>query len=94
MKESIAERKLWYSLKGSSERKELIIRIGIPYLDEEGMARCRVEWDGLFETDGDLYGIDLVQAFYLAVDVEPRLERLQKKYDFFWPSGEQYKSPN
>lgn len=54
MKNFIAERKLLYSLKGSDIRKDLVIRIGIPYLLEEGMvnfpfnegvAGCPVEFD-------------------------------------------------
>jgi hypothetical protein len=99
LKEFIAERKLLYSLKGSGERRNLIIRIGVPYLVKEGMvdfpvgegfAGCHVEIDGLDETYPEVYGADTVQALNLASNLEPLLKRLQKKYDFYWASGEPY----
>lgn len=99
MKKYIAERKLLYSLKGSNSRKELIIRISAPYIVdesmvghpvEEGVAGCSVEFEGLFEECSNVYGTDLLQALHLAVNIEPTLQRLRKKYDFYWPSGESY----
>ena len=86
----IAERKLLYSLKGGSERRELIIRVGKPFLDKEGIARCPVEWDGLFEEFADIAGMDSLQALQLAANVDSMLAKLRNKYDFFWPSGESY----
>lgn len=41
MEKVIAERKLLYSVKESAIRKELTIRVGVPYVNDEGMARCR-----------------------------------------------------
>jgi len=96
----IAERRLLFSPKGGDERSELIIRIGAPFVVEEGSvdfpvsdstSGCRVEFDGL--AAGNLrtvYGADLLQALQLAADVEPTLERLRKKYDFYFPTGEPY----
>lgn len=95
----IAERRLLYSLKGSNERKELVIRLGIPYQVEEGMmdyptgegfAGCHVEIDGLDEEHPEIYGADTLQAINIASNVEPFLKRLQKKYDLYWLSGEPY----
>jgi hypothetical protein len=86
----IAERKLLFSTKGSSDRKELVIRIGAPYVDKDGMARCPVEWNGLFEEFADMCGMDSVQALQLATNVDSMLEKLRNKYDFFWSSGEPY----
>lgn len=90
MKKVIAERKLLYAPKGSSARKELVVRIGVPYLDKDGMARCPVEWDGLFENFADIAGMDSLQALQLATNIDSMLEKLRNKYDFFWPSGEPY----
>lgn len=100
MTDWIAERKLFYALKGSSERRELVIRIGKPYLVQpgtvsfpvaEGTAGCSVEFAGLEEVDlGETYGADLLQALQLAADIEPVLKRLSLKYDFYFPTGEPY----
>lgn len=99
MTEFIAERKLLYSLKGSDERNELVIRIGIPYLVEEGMvdfpvgdgfAGCHIEVEGLNEEFPEVYGADTVQALHLASDLEPLLKWLEKKYDLYWFTGEPY----
>jgi hypothetical protein len=90
MSDVIAERKLLYSTKGNSDRKELVIRIGVPYVNKDGMARCPVEWDGLFEEFADIAGMDSLQALQLAANVDSMLEKLRNKYDFFWASGEPY----
>ncbi len=90
MKQSIAERKLFYRSKGSSNHMELTIRIGIPYIDENGMAKCPIEWDGLFENYADIGGVDLLHALQLASDVDSMLKKLQHKYDFYWSTGEPY----
>ena len=99
MKQSIAERRLLYSLKSEHDRKELTIRIGAPYpVDEEtagfrvdhGAAVCTVEFHGLDESNIDVHGIDLLHALALAVDVDPYLKHMKKKYDFYWPTGEPY----
>lgn len=100
MKNSIAERDLLYSLKGKTARQKLVIRIGAPYLVDEGMvnfnfdlgtAGCTIEIDGLPENLAEeVYGADSLQALALATDVDPYLRGLEKKYDFYWPSGEPY----
>lgn len=95
----IAERRLLYSLKGSSVRKALVVRISAPYVvDEnmighpvaEGVAGCSVEFDGLSGESFDVYGTDTLQAVNMASNIEAVLERLSKKYDFYWPTGEPY----
>jgi hypothetical protein len=90
MRNVVAERKLLYSTKDSSDRKELVIRIGAPYVGKDGMARCPVEWNGLFDEFADMCGMDSLQALQLATDVDSMLGKLRNKYDFFWPSGEPY----
>jgi hypothetical protein len=100
MSKWIAERKLLFSQKGSTQRRELIIRIGQPYLLEkgrvnfefhEGAAGCPVDFAGLDEDHShEAYGADSLQALQLAVNVERVLETLSKKYDLFFPSGEPY----
>lgn len=100
MKEFIAERRILYALKGSDISKEFIIRLGYPYLvqegtvsfpvGEEGCWGCHVEIEGLDENYSEVYGADSLQAVNLASNVEPFLRRLQKKYDLFFLSGEPY----
>ncbi len=99
MEKFIAERKLQYSEKGSDIRKNFSIRISAPYpVDErkvefpikEGFSGCSIYIDGLGETLPDVYGADSLQAVNLASNVEPFLERLQKKYEIYWSSGEPY----
>lgn len=92
MKKIIAERKLIFVPKGTKTRKELIIRIGAPYWLEDGVAACPVEWDGLFKKEelADTRGMDLLQALHMAADIDPLLEKLRSKYDFYWPTGESY----
>jgi len=90
MSKTIAERKLQYSTKGSSDRKSLVIRIGVPYVDGDGLTRCPVEWDGLFEEFADIGGMDSLQALQLASNIDSMLIKLRHKFDFYWPSGEPY----
>jgi hypothetical protein len=92
MERVIATRKLMYAPRGTTNRKELTIRIGVPYWVEEGVAACPVEWDGLFEKEqlADARGMDLLQALHFAADIDPLLDKLRAKYDFYWPSGEPY----
>jgi acyl carrier protein len=106
MKKWIAQRDLRYSPKGKDIRSELIVRISEPYLVEEGTvsfafaegtAGCTVEVIGLevgeaFENKNvhEIYGADSIQALELAVNIEPLLKRLNKKYDIYFPTGELY----
>jgi hypothetical protein len=101
MNTPIAERKLLFAHKGSSDRHEFFVRIGTPYIVEEdsvnfpvgeGVAGCSVTFDGLAEGEPhQIYGADSVQALELAVSmIEPFLVRLSKKYDIFFPTGEDY----
>lgn len=96
----IAERKLQYSIKGLEEKHEFTIRIGSPYIVEqkmvkfpigEGLIGCHVEVFGLEEElKHDVYGVDGIQALDIASNVDALLERLKRKYDLFWPTGEDY----
>jgi hypothetical protein len=96
----IAERHLFFSEKGESRRKPLVIRVFAPrpvdpasvsFEVAEGTAVCTVEFDGIpDETQGDTYGADSLQALQLAADIEPVLKRLSKRYDFYFPTGEGY----
>ena len=57
----------------------------------EGTTVCTAEFDDIpDERQGDTYGADSLQALQLAVDVEPVLKRLSKRYDFYFPTGEGY----
>jgi len=100
MNKYIGERELFYSLKdNSSERKQLTIRVSEPYLLKEGMvnfafshgtACCTISFDGLDEPSVDIYGMDTLQALEMAVDTDPYLKGMSKKYDFYWLDGEPY----
>ncbi|MHB8474177.1 MAG: hypothetical protein ACYDC8_15275 [Gammaproteobacteria bacterium] len=100
MKKSIAERELLYSLKGASARNKFVVRISAPYLIEEntvnfkfhpGAAACQIEFDGLPESlVEEVHGVDSIQALALAANVDPYLKGLEKKYDFYWITGEPY----
>jgi len=91
MSKWIAERELLFAEKGSRERKNLVIRVGVPYWSEKNMAACPIEYDGLFEEYSDIYGADLLHALHLASDVDSLLKKLsEKKYDFYFPDGEPY----
>jgi hypothetical protein len=100
VKEWIAERRLLVARKGTDSRKELLIRIGRPYIVEpasvnfdvdDDTAGCSVAIVGLDnEFQEEVYGADLLQALQLAANVDPLLESFRKKYDFFFPTGEPY----
>lgn len=95
----IAERKLLFSEKNAQSTKELVIKISEPFIATENnvkisvdgvTAGCHVEIEGLDESGYDLYGMDSLQAINLASNIDPLLERLSDKYDFFWITGEPY----
>lgn len=95
----IAERKLLFSEKNARITKEITIKISSPYIVQQGdvkftadgvVAGCHVEIDGLDEPGYDLYGMDSLQAINLASNIEPLIERLSAKYNFFWLTGEPY----
>ena len=100
MNQCIAERKLLFSLKGSTERYPFVVRIFAPselavgevdFKFDKGTSVCRVQIDGLPDiTVEKVYGADSIQALELAVNVDPILKRLAKKYEFYFPTGEGY----
>ena len=100
MSNCIAERKLYYTTNANSERKEVVVRIGQPYIVKSGTvnfpvdeytAGCSIEVVGLPEEFSETtYGADLVQALQLATNIDPILKRLSKKYMFYFVSGEPY----
>lgn len=100
MSQWIAERRLLYCPKGGNGRRPFSIRIyaahevkasEVHFKFNEGTAQCTVQFDGLPDMVADqTYGADSLQALQLAVDIEPILKRLSKKYDFYFPSGESY----
>lgn len=95
----IAERKLLCAAKGSRQKHEITVRISEPFIVDDnnssfptdGVASgCYVEMAGLDEGKFDFYGMDSLQAVSIASNIDPLLERLSKKYDFFWLTGEEY----
>jgi|SRR5581483_12229381 len=60
----IAERTLY--LKNTNEVKEVTLRIGQPYQQEDGSWACPIQLKGLFEGLSDVYGEDSFQSLMLA----------------------------
>jgi hypothetical protein len=54
------------------------------------MCCCTVELEGIDGQNLDYYGADSLQAVNLASNIEPILERLSDRYEFFWESGDPY----
>lgn len=91
MKNAIAERRLILEVIETGERRNLIIRVGIPYLLPGGKhAACPREYVGLFDCVADAKGMDLLQALYFAADVDSMLKSQTNKYRFYWLDGEPY----
>jgi hypothetical protein len=86
----IAGRNLFFTTKHGSEKKELVSHIGAPYRDEDGMARCPIEWTGFSEEFAQIVGVDSLQALQPATNVDSVPNRLRNKHDLFWPSGESH----
>lgn len=95
----IARRDLEFSKKGNSVRHRLTVEIYPPNEVEQaevrfevspGTASCRVEFEGLDEPAHVVYGADTLQALELAVNIDPVLRGMEKRYDFFFPTGEGY----
>ena len=96
MDKVIAERRLFYSEKGSDVRHEFKIRIGMPYPItswngapvDGNFFGCRVEFEGLDEPSREAYGGDSLQAVQLASNIDPYLKILQKKYDLYYDNDD------
>lgn len=95
----IATRELRYSKKGGSERTPLRINVYLPTMqssfgvetdDGSEHATCRVEFVGIDEPDFVSHGVDSLHALALAVDVDPILRAVSRRYDLYFVSGEGY----
>jgi hypothetical protein len=97
----IAERKLAFSTKVDSARKPLLIRIFAPkpvdpdshlFRPDADTSSCVFEFAGIPDVKpNETFGADSIQALQLAIgDVEAILKRLSDRYDFFFPTGEDY----
>lgn len=91
MRKYIAERLLIAESMLNGERKDIIIRVGMPYWIKEGeLAGCSVQFEGLFSEFGDRKGVDLLQALQIASDIDIFLAAKSDEFNFFWPTGESY----
>lgn len=95
----IAERELTFSYKGQDVRHKLTVQVHLPvevnpkdadFDVSPGTASCRVEFHGLDEPPYIAHGADGLQALEFAVNIDPILRSMQKKYNFYFPSGEDY----
>lgn len=100
-KNTIATRKLLYSLDGESARRELTVCITAPTtLDprsvsfefDEGAASCSIIFDGFPEKDIVVHGMDAIQALTFAVDIDPYLRGFSRKHkcSFYFVTGDPY----
>ncbi|QRN52246.1 hypothetical protein ISN74_12175 [Dyella caseinilytica] len=96
---TIAERKLTYARKGEAGRTPFSVCVSEPFLltpdnsDVEfadGAAGCVLSFEGLSEKARTIHGGDAVQALELAIgSIDSHLKWLSKKYDFYFPDGEE-----
>ena len=92
-------RHLWFSRKGDVLRNRLTVGICAPVVIAPGdvdypvdgvMSKCHVEFEGLGEHSFDVFGMDSMQAIYVASNIETVIERLSETFVFFWATGEPY----
>lgn len=92
MKNFIAERCLIAERIADGLRKDVAIRIGVPYWIEAGEeAACAVQFEGLPLSLSDRRGVDLLQALQIASDIDVFLVAMEDEFKFYWRSGEPYK---
>ncbi len=95
MKRVIAERKLNYSLKNEDRMYELAILVFEPALIEneqqQTVAVCSVQYDGIDFEYPEIYGMDRLQALDLALrTIDSNMDVLKEKYDFYFLDGTSY----
>lgn len=95
----IAVRRLKYSEKGSDQKNNFSIHVSEPFIVSQSMVdfyiegevyACKVKIENLDESYPLVFGADGIQSLNLASNLEPFIERLQKKYNIYWHSGEPY----
>ena len=96
---TIASRSLTYARKGQAGRTPFSVCISEPFLltpensdvdVADGAAGCVISFDGLPEKSRTIHGGDSIQALELAIgSMETYLKWLSKKYDFYFPDGEE-----
>jgi hypothetical protein len=95
----IAERRLLVSRKNSRDKWEVCFKVSEPYVMQADdvqfsvdgvIAACRVEIEGLDVPALEVHGVDFLHAINMATDIEPLVESLSGRYDFFWITGEPY----
>jgi hypothetical protein len=98
-RDTVAKRELMFSFKGESVRRKVTVRVHRPvevqpgdvsFDFSAGTACCRVEFEGLDEPEYVAHGADTLQALALAVDIDPILRGMSKRYDFYFDTGEDY----
>lgn len=95
----IAYRELICSHKKTHVTKKIIVKISEPYTATQDqvdfpvdgiISGCHVEIDGIEEAGADFFGMDSLQAINIASNIDPYLERLRNKFEFFWLNGDAY----
>lgn len=87
----IVERRLKIRSSVDDQEKDLLVRIGKPYMTESnGDAVCPVAIDGLFGRLPDIRGVDEMDALRLALELVENTLRERAGEQVFWPDGEPY----
>ncbi len=100
MNSSAAKRRLLASKKGESFKREILVKVGLPYVVKQDevdfpvdgeVSACELSIEGLDESFSLVtFGADQLQALQLSIDIDPILKRLAKDYDFYFPTGHAY----
>lgn len=96
---TIAQRRVLLVDRLSHKKSELLIKIHEPYLvdetdpgysDDEEVAICVIEFEGVDIDHIVIHGVDSIHALEQAIKIDVYLKRLQKEYDLFFMSGAPY----
>ena len=100
MSSCAAKRRLLASKRGESFRREIVVKVGLPYVVKQDevdfpvdgeVSACELSIEGLDESFSLVtFGADQLQALQLSIDIDPVLKRMSEKYDFFFPTGHAY----
>jgi hypothetical protein len=88
----LAERTLLMERDGETKRRQITIKIGRPYWDQEDeLASCPIDIAGLYKDLGPLHGDDFYMALILALDFfNMTFMNPDSDMRFFWPDGTPY----
>ena len=87
--QAIMERHLLLQ-EGSTKRREVVIKVGVPYEAEDGEWRCPVPLPWHVSHPVHIAGIDAIHSMQLALDFIERVVENNEERRFFYSDGEPY----